>query len=87
MTWTENSSRFWLEEFVAKVRIPPEIDCPSETCKGAGVKAKWHACSNKNCCWFYCDECKFTTWLSPTIAKGALGSVVKWKIRATRWVG
>ncbi len=83
MTWTENASRYWIEEFVARVRIPSEIRCPK--CQGT---AKWHDCQNKNCCWFYCDECKFTTWLSPITSKGPLGNtIVKWKTKATRWVG
>ena len=80
MTWTSNGSRFWMEEFVAKVRIPQAIHCPTPDCPGT---AAWHNCHNKSCCWFVCDICECTTWFSPKLDKGPLGKqVVKWAIRS-----
>jgi hypothetical protein len=80
MTWTENTSRYWVEEFVAKVGKPTGLACPTPKC---GHKALPH-CKQKECLWFVCEVCEHTTWLQPKYDFGPVGKkVVRWRIRSS----
>jgi hypothetical protein len=83
MTWTENTSRYWVEEFVAKVGKPAVYPCPT---RGCGHKAKPH-CEEKRqkeCLWFVCEVCEHTTSVQPKYDFGPFGKkVVRWSVRAS----
>jgi hypothetical protein len=80
MTWTENASKYWVEEFVAKVGKPTALACPTTGC---GHKALPH-CEVRDCLWFVCEVCEHTTWLYPKYDFGPFGKkVVRWSIRST----
>lgn len=74
----------FVEEFVAKVQIPPDISCPTDKCPGSAARCH---CKNKTCFWYICDICDHTTWLSPRVKKGTLGTrITTWTIASQQRV-